>query len=95
MGLALGINVATLDTIRKEKGNNNCDEALTEVLQKWLEQAYDVSKHGLPSWRTLVKAVNNRVGGNHHALAKSIASSHQGKCMIVYIEILSVASNPL
>ena len=37
-----------------------------------------VEQFGEPTWRRLVKAVENRVGGNNHALARNIAAEHPG-----------------
>ena len=53
--------------------------ALGQVVMTWLKQLYNVKKHGLPSWRAVVRAVGSPAGGCNHALAKQIASSHQGK----------------
>ena len=77
LGLALGILASKLDTIRS-KCISDPNEILTEVLHTWLKQAYDVEKHGQPSWRTLVQAVNSRAGGEDPALAREIADSHPG-----------------
>ena len=79
LGLALGIRASVLDAIRSKV--NDPDERLTEVLEMWLKQMHDQKKHGCPSWRTLVKAVDNSAGGNDHALAKNIASRHPGMCI--------------
>ena len=77
LGLALGIRPSDIETIRAQyKGPN---DVLTEVLTMWLKQSYRVDKHGLPSWRTLVKAVDDPAGGCNHALAKRIASAHPGE----------------
>ena len=40
---------------------------------------FQVEKFGKPTWRSLVKAVENKVGGNHPALAQRIAREHPGK----------------
>ena len=74
-GIGLGLPPQELDKIRKENPQD-MDQALTEVLLVWLRQRYSVGKHGPPTWRKLVEAVDNRVGGNNHALAKTIASNH-------------------
>ena len=51
---------------------------LEAVLHVWLSKNYDVEKHGPPSWRTLVKAVADRIGGADTALALKIAKNHPG-----------------
>ena len=37
-----------------------------------------VKKYGKPTWRKLVEAVQNKVGGYNHALAQKIAAEHPG-----------------
>ena len=37
-----------------------------------------VERFGKPTWRRLVEAVEDRVGGNNHALALKIAAEHPG-----------------
>ena len=76
LGLALGIGPSVLKVARLEYGS--ADEVLTEVLEKWLNQHYNVDRHGVPSWRSLARAVGNPAGGNNLALAKRIADAHPG-----------------
>ena len=70
-GIALGIPPDYLGDIREEPRR-----ALSNVLQAWFKQNYNTEKHGLPTWRKLVEAMDNPAGGNNHALAKTIASEH-------------------
>jgi len=35
-----------------------------------------VEKHGKPTWRRLVEAVQDQMGGNNPALARTIAREH-------------------
>ena len=44
------------------------------MVQVWLKQNYDTEKHGPPTWRKLVEAVD-KLGD--HALAKTIAAEHR------------------
>ena len=88
LGLALGISASILDKIRS-KYINDPDEMLTDVLQTWLQQAYDVKKHGHPSWRTLVQAVDNKAGGKDPALAMEIVARHLAGMYILCKEKLS------
>ena len=37
-----------------------------------------VEMFGKPTWRRLVEAVEDHVGGNNHALAQKIARGHPG-----------------
>ena len=78
-----------LDAIHR---GNDIDRAFTKIILMWLQQNYDVHKHGPPTWRNLVKAVDDPAGGNNHALAMSIADKHSstGK-----IECLLQFSNTL
>ena len=50
-----------------------------EVISTWLRQSYDVERHGLPSWRRVVEAVDSGAGGANYVLAKEIASKYQGR----------------
>ena len=52
---------------------------LKTVLIMWLSKSYNVEKHGPPSWRTLVKAVADPIGGADTARALKIAEKHPGK----------------
>lgn len=38
-----------------------------------------VERFGKPTWRKLVKAVEEHAGGNNRALAEKIASNHPGQ----------------
>ena len=75
LGVALGIPVAELDSIRAVFCQF-VDQALREVLQVWLKQRYNVQRHGRPTWRRLVEAVDSSAGGHNPALAKDIAERH-------------------
>ena len=58
--------------------NNDPSACLEAGLLAWLRKDFDVKKYGLPSWRTLVKAVANPTGGKNTALAQKIAQNHPG-----------------
>ena len=72
-GIALGLPVGELDSIRRAF-HQVIDQAFDEVLLLWLRQRYDVQRHGLPTWRRLVEAVDSPNGGGDSALAMNIAS---------------------
>ena len=74
-GGALGLLPAELNEI-KSTCCQNLKQALNAVILAWLHQNYDTKKYGPPTWRRLVEAVDNPAGGDNHALAKTIASSH-------------------
>ena len=68
-------------TIRTEHPADarSCLEA---VLFAWLSKSYNVERYGPPSWRTLVKAVADPIGGADTALALKIAEKHPGNIII-------------
>ena len=68
------MKIADLRRIRGEHPSKS--DALEDVLLLWLNQEYNVQKHGAPTWRMLVKAVGKKSGGDNHELAKQIASNH-------------------
>lgn len=76
-GIALGLAADDLEAT-KEEYSHNVEQALNRVILLWLRQKYDVQKHGLPSWRKLVKVISSSSGGQNPALAKTIAFRHQG-----------------
>ena len=55
------------------------DECLRAVVVKWLQKNYNYQEFGSPTWKMLVKAVADPVGGNNPALAESIAKKHLSK----------------
>ena len=72
IGLGLRLNQEDVESIDKEDPSR----ALSKVIQTWLQQKYNVQRHGPPTWQMLVKAVNSPAGGNDHSLAKKIALKH-------------------
>ena len=72
LGVALGLPAAELDSIRAVS-YHNVDQACCAVLLVWLKQRYDVGRHGPPTWRRLVEAVDS---SSNPALAVAIASRH-------------------
>ena len=77
MCFALGLRPAIVDTISATCCGNP-KQCLREVIIKWLRKTYDIDRHGPPTWRTLVKAVSDKAGGNNPALAEGIAKEHKG-----------------
>ena len=76
LGIGLGLPPAELQTIHKSCGQDVV-RAFTEVLLAWLRQRYNVKKYGPPTWRMMVKVVNDPAFGNNPVLAKDIADKHQ------------------
>ena len=76
MCFALGLRPSVAETIFAT--HVDPEQCLREVIIRWLKKTYDVDRHGPPTWRTLVKAVSDKAGGNNPALAEGIAKEHQG-----------------
>ena len=84
IGISLGLSADKLESIRL-KSLGDPELAIGEVISTWLRQSYDVQRHGLPSWRRVVKAVDSRAGGNNYVLAQEIASKYQGEQNILHV----------
>ena len=72
IGVGLRLKPKDLQSIDKE----DLSRALSTVIETWLQQKYNVQRHGPPTWQMLVKAVDSPAGGNNHTLAKKIALKH-------------------
>ena len=72
----LGLRASLLDAIEKNH-LRTVDDCLFQGLKQWILKNYDTTKHGLPSWRNLVAAVDDSSGGHNHALALKIAEEHK------------------
>ena len=71
LGRELGVPAYELETLRTKYGANNLEQALNEVVLKWLRG------RSHRTWRALVEAVVSPAGGNNHPLAKEIAHRHK------------------
>ena len=71
LGIGLGLPPGELSSIRK--GAQDIEQAFSEILVAWLK---NIGVLGPPTWRRLVEAVDSPAGGNHPALAMSIAKEH-------------------
>ena len=89
VGEVLGLPAADLDQISKHCPCD-CEKAFSQVINSWLKQLYDVSRHGHPSWRKLVYAIASEAGGKNPALAMKIADAHRGKNLIVLMDRLYI-----
>ena len=76
----LGLSKDVIAAIEHDNPNNalNC---LNEALSQWIKQSYNTEQFGLPSWRTLLKAV----ALIKPILFKALAYLHQGndKCLCI------------
>lgn len=56
LGSYLGLQSSYIDVIRG--GNPLCpSSSWSETLSQWIKQNYSTRAHGLPSWRTLLRAI--------------------------------------
>ena len=75
IGSDLKLDEDRLDRIRAECPLNN-NKALRQIISDWLKKNYNTERHGLPTWKALVKAVKSSSGGNDTELAEKIAKDH-------------------
>ena len=85
LGRSLNLKIADLRKIRDEHPSDS--DALEDALLLWLNQKYNNKKHGPPTWRMLVEAVNRKSGGDNHELAKQIALNHPAGSILLIIWI--------
>ena len=57
----------------------NNTKALKTIINDWLKKNYNVEKHGPPTWKALVKAVQSPYGGDDSELAEKIAKEHPAR----------------
>ena len=77
LGRALRLKTADLRSIQAANpSESDAEEALSDALELWLQQKYNVEKIGPPTWRILVEAVDRKGGGNNPELAIKIADEH-------------------
>ena len=81
IGIELGIDVSTLDTIDKDYGK--ADDCLTELITKWLRRT-----NPKPTRSAITKALES------HSVAASAATPSEGKLFYTYNNI-SIKSNNL
>lgn len=73
----IGLENSLLDLIEK-KHPNEVELCLLESIKHWLQCDFDIEEHELPSWRSLVAAIDHSAGGQNHVLAKKLAQDHEG-----------------
>jgi hypothetical protein len=81
LGIGLGLPPHELTAIQ----DKTVGTPLAGILLAWLNRHYNTEWHGLPTWRRLVEAVDNPVGGNNHELAKTIASKHTSGTKVILL----------
>ena len=67
----MGLSFKTIHAIKDS--NYNPEDSWNEALMKWILQDYNTEKHGLPSWKSLLKTVS-RVDP---PLFEKLAKEHQ------------------
>ena len=75
IGSRLYLKIDTLDVIGRE--NPGAAQAMEAVIVEWLNMNYNTAKFGPPTWKALVAAIANPLGGNNKAEAEKIASKHK------------------
>ena len=75
IGMALGINEHKLYEIAVTH-RHEVSACLANVLQEWIGRNYNTANFGIPSWRTLCRAIQT-VSDNK--FFKDLARSHRGK----------------
>ena len=68
----LGLSIGRIETIKKNF--SDVADCWNEALKHWIQQNYRTTRHGLPSWQTLLEGVA-RVD---KLLFKKLADKHKG-----------------
>ena len=79
--MCLVLRLQPLENTIKADHSKNPDDCLRAVVDNWLKKNYNCQKFGSPTWKTLVKAVADPLGGQNIALAENIAKKHISKCL--------------
>ena len=75
IGLALRLKPSDLEKIR----SNQPDDQFRNMILEWLKMNYNTEKHGLPTWRRIVEAVN--ASGENTFLANQLARKYGSKLL--------------
>ena len=75
IGSRLHLKNDKLNVIGRE--NPGAAQAMQAVIVEWLNKNYNTARFGPPTWKALVAAVANTLGGNNKAEAERIASKHK------------------
>jgi hypothetical protein len=67
----MGLSFKTIHSVK----DDNPEDSWNEALMKWILRDYNTEKHGLPSWKSLLKAVS-RVD---QTVFEKLAKEHQVK----------------
>lgn len=72
---SLGIVANKIEEI-KQTNINDASQCLDKAINYWIQQNCNTDKHGLPSWRTLCKAISNVEGMRR--IVKDLVTDHRG-----------------
>ena len=62
--------------IRDATSENQQEQCMDDDIHTWLRRAHDEKKHGPPTWKKLVEAIADPIGGQDPAYAEDIAKEH-------------------
>ena len=73
--------VLGIDSGIQDAGSKNKQEqCMDDDIHTWLRRAHNEKKHSPPTWRKLVEAIADNIGGNNPAYAEEIAKEHPSEC---------------
>lgn len=78
IALALGLKPAQVQTIKANR-RGDLEACMDDALLVWLKRSHMESKFGPPTWKSLVKAIAAKAGGQNPALAADIAEAHPSR----------------
>ena len=82
IGKILGLQSSILEEIKKKSFDP--PSAMIMIIKHWLGNAMHGHRE-LITWKSLVKAVAHKNGGNNVALAMKLTKKHEGKGLFKYI----------
>ena len=78
LSVCMGLPYKTIKQIEKDNPGDS-DSSWNEAIMQWILQGHNTERHGLPSWKTLLKTIS-RVD---QPLFEKLAKEHQVKGMHV------------
>ena len=73
---SLGLSFKTINKI-KDNNPDDIDGSLNEALMQWILKDYKIERYGLPSWKSLLKAISKV----DQPLFEKLTKEHQVKGM--------------
>ena len=94
----MGLSFKTIRTI-KDNNADDSEDSWNEALMQWILQDYNTEKHGLPSWKSLLKTVSRvdqplfeKLAKEHQIKGMYVSSKYIHQCSIkicVHVDLLS------